>query len=88
MALARRVTRCARLTPSDGFVYNSCILALDRMIAHKTTMARYFASQCRHEHSIPPGMDLADVVQQRLSVHLEVLLHSGSTITNAHNQAR
>lgn len=76
--LARQVTRCARLTPFDGFVYNSCILALDRMIAHKVAMARSLAMQY---HSLcPASADLADFVQQRLVVHLDVLLHSASAV--------
>lgn len=76
--LARQVTRCARLTPSDGFVYNSCILALDRMIVHKVAMARSLATQ--YHGFCSASTDLADFVQQRLMAHVDVLLHSASAV--------
>jgi hypothetical protein len=91
-AMAKQVVRCARMSASDGFVYNCCVLAIDRMINHKRALVRILAVQWQvHQSSfssslsplcadVSAAVDLADFVQQRLASHVEVLIHSASAI--------
>lgn len=42
LPLAHRILRCALLTACDGFVYNTCLLALERCTLRKAWFARPF----------------------------------------------
>ena len=87
--VAHKVIRCARLVASDGFVYNCCILALDRMIHRKQTFARMLATQwflhtraSQQQHQRCTTTDLADFVQLRLAGHIEVLMKAAASATD------
>lgn len=70
---ADAIRRCARLNASDGFVYNTCLMAIERMLFHKGRLAE----SLREQLSVPEnsGCDPCDFVRMSLDCHVDVLLH-------------
>lgn len=75
-ATVERVLACSRLGPADGFLYNTCVLALDRMLHDRRQFAHTLAVQLASQHGDPP--DTHDFVQMCLACHVEVLQHTGT----------
>ena len=71
-ALVQRILGCGRLGPADGFVYNTCVLPLERMLHHRLGFVHNVAAQLAME----PGTDACDLIENWLSCHVDVLMHT------------
>ena len=47
-SLVQAIVDCRSLTALDGFLYNTCLCALERMLQHKTLIVHTLESQLRH----------------------------------------
>ena len=54
----------------DGFIYNTCLLALERMIYHKVMLARSIQLQL-----INVTTNQCALIDSMITCHIEVLLH-------------
>lgn len=76
-AVARCIQRCAAMRASDGFVYNTCLLAIDRALFHRRGFVRVLEGQLRSGSQSPD--DVPGFVETSLLCHVEVLMHTGNT---------
>lgn len=77
--LVRAIRAAATLTARDGFVYNTCLLALERMIRHKRTLSHSLAQQLAAWHAAPPADETVTfdaVLAASVACHVDVLIHS------------
>ena len=72
-SIVRAIRHCHDLTSLDGFVYNTCLLPLDRMIEHKLGFARALR---RELSSVRRGVSSYEDVLSSLACHVEVLIHT------------
>lgn len=72
---ARLVQRCASLTARDGFVYNTCVLPLERMLHHKQNFANSLHLQLSTLHRSGP-YDRCAFIDSSLACHVDVLIHT------------
>ena len=72
-ASAAAIRRCARLSAADGFVYNTCVVALERMLLHKLRLVDTLRDQLAHPSNA--DCDVTDVVRMSVDCHVEVLMH-------------
>lgn len=70
--VSRAVLSAATLTAVDGFVYNACLLALDRMIHHK----RQFTASLNAHLATRRTPDRCDFIASSLACHVDVLIHT------------
>lgn len=72
--LVRYLVDSRSLTAADGFLYNTCLLSLDRMLFHKRNFVKMLQSQLaimqHREHM------LMDFIDSTLACHVDVLIHT------------
>ena len=64
------------LTSMDGFVYNTCLLSLERMLHHKGNFVRTLQNQLaimQHRSHM-----LTDFIDSSLACHVDVLIHTSN----------
>ena len=71
LALVRAIRQCRSLSALDGFVYNTCVVALERMLQHKRLMVHTLRLQMGRR---PP--DPMEVIRSTLAYHVDVLIHT------------
>lgn len=79
--VAASIQRCASLTARDGFVYNACVLALERMLHHKAGFARSLFAQLAAP--LPTTADRCAFIDSSLACHVEVLIRTANHHTGA-----
>lgn len=83
--VAHNIREAATLTARDGFVYNTCILSLDRMLDHKLRFADTLATQIALQRRLWPattGLSDVDVVASSLACHVDVLVHTARVVAD------
>lgn len=84
--VARAVRRSAGLSAVDGFLYNTCILSLERMLHHKINFVHTLREQLAvvtssHRPNAgrrPTVIDRADFIASSLACHVDVLIHTAN----------
>ena len=74
--LVRCMVQSRSLTSADGFLYNTCLLSLDRMLFHKENFVKMLQSQLaimQHRESM-----LTDFIDSSLACHVDVLIHTSN----------
>lgn len=75
--MVHRILNTCLLGPADGFLYNVCVLAIDRMIADK----RSFATNLRVQVATADACtDVHALVQAAVACHVDVLIHASHVI--------
>jgi hypothetical protein len=81
--LTRVVMRCATLTARDGFLYNTCVLALERMLHHKMQFASSLRVQLASSHRAALPRDRSEFIASSLACHVDVLMHTANVVDTA-----
>ena len=80
--VARLVQDCIATRASDGFVYNCCLLAIDRALFHRSNLIRVMDAQLRDACAGAPArggaLDVAAFVETTVACHLEVLMRTAT----------
>lgn len=72
--VAHAIRQAATLTARDGFVYNTCILSLERMLDHKLQFVNTLAVQLSvQRRGVWPAGAVTDFVDSALACHVDVL---------------
>ena len=66
------------MTADDGFVYNVCILAIDRANAHRLNFARTLGIQLKSSRN--QIHDQVEFITQNLACHIEVLMRTSNQV--------
>ena len=72
------VQRCTETEALDGFLYNACILALERAVFHHVGFARSLDAQMRAPRN--QLFDPMEFIRTSLACHVEVLMSTASTV--------
>jgi hypothetical protein len=77
---ARLVQRCSQTQAADGFVYNCCVLAIDRALFHRCNLVRVIDAQLRDRRAGERGapLDVCAFVDNTVACHLEVLMRTAA----------
>lgn len=73
--LAGIIRQCAGTTASDGFVYNTAVLALDRAMFHRRDLVESLKQQLRDQQNT--RFDAVAFIQTAVDCHIEVLIRTG-----------
>jgi hypothetical protein len=84
-AVARLVRRSSGTRASDGFVYNTVLLPIERALFHRKGLAHSLAEQlaprCRRETPrLPESFDVTDFIDIVVQSHIEVLMGTAHAI--------
>jgi hypothetical protein len=73
--VAHAICQAATLTARDGFVYNTCILSLERMLDHKLQFVHTLATQMsvQQRRGMWGAGAMTDFVDSALACHVDVL---------------
>jgi hypothetical protein len=80
--VAKAILAAASLTAADGFVYNTCVLALERMLRHKRSLVQSIKQQLGSRHR-SRMFDRCDFIDSCLACHVDVLIHTANHVEPA-----
>lgn len=68
------VCQCTNTEALDGFLYNTCLLAIERSIRHKQSFVRALAVELLHSRRRRVVSNT--FIAERLACHIDVLIHT------------
>lgn len=74
--VAHAIQDASSLTAKDGFIFNTCLLSLHRMIFQKASFAESLHAQLQL-HRNPP-LDRCSFISSSLACHVDVLMHTSN----------
>ena len=77
---AKLIQGCNKMTADDGFVYNVCVLAIDRANMHRLNFSRTLGIQLKSSRN--QIHDPLEFINQNLACHVEVLMRTSNQVDN------
>jgi hypothetical protein len=68
------VSQCAKTEALDGFLYNTCLLAIERSIRHKQSFVRVLAIELNNSRQRRVVSET--FIAERIACHVDVLIHT------------
>lgn len=77
VSVCQLVRQCQKTEAIDGFLYNTCVLSIERSLAHKRMFIRGLTNEMnipRRRRSI--SSSVISFIEERLACHIDVLIHT------------
>ena len=78
---AKLIQGCNKMTADDGFVYNVCVLAIERANTHRLNFARTLGMQLKSSRN--QIHDQVEFIAQNLACHIEVLMRTSNQVESS-----
>ena len=75
--VCRLIRQCEGTAATDGFVYNTCLLAIDRSLSHKQTFMDVLKVDVHNQIRRGATTDrMNTLIEEQLACHIDTLIHT------------
>jgi hypothetical protein len=82
------IMRCTKTKAIDGFLYNTCLLAITRSLRQKQSFMMLLKTELSHQRrlgggSVESSQDLCKFIAERIACHVTVMIHASHIVQPA-----
>ena len=75
--VCRLIRKCEGTAAMDGFVYNTCLLAIDRSLSHKQSFIDVLKIDLHNQIRRGASSDrMHTLIEEQLACHIDTLIHT------------